>query len=211
MGLVVGENSFHTQLFGICFGNNVVDPLDVVDFRAMFVPEPPSFYRRILLQALRWRIILRLFHWPVLNRPFHWKISGVLIPFFYGMAVAMVQLDRFELAHLFVAAGFLWTIGLWLTSRFLSDRRRMIRQRSVARSTQRSRTAKRNLLAWYLVVSVLIALFNFGWWRFVDSERLRRELLAFEGRLYPASDPDPLTPCRNVRSDQVVLVYGTPA
>jgi hypothetical protein len=50
---------------------------------------------------------------------FHWKYSGVLIFFFYALAVAMISIgvvvepidELFNLAYLFFAMFFIWAVG----------------------------------------------------------------------------------------------------
>ena len=151
----------------------------------------------------------------MLKRVFHWRFSGVLIPFFVGIAGLLISaglsLDEFDLAFyladFFLVCGAIWTAGYWLTSEFLAERR--------ARPTRRNRHPNQTRFrVWkYGTLASIAAAFTLSV-AFVNEIHQRKMLSAFSGDLIAGNDPMPSNPCREPiipTPSAVVVFYGKSA
>jgi hypothetical protein len=145
---------------------------------------------------------------PNLRPLFKWQFSGVLIPLFFGVALAFALDGDFILAHVFVLLFAVWTICYWLSSDFLAHTEKALAKREVRRDSKRLGVATRNFLfaKWGVTVAILGIWFMCGW--FIYSKQLERELASLHGWLIPANDPLPPNTCRGVPDDALLVYMG---
>lgn len=68
---------------------------------------------------------------------FHWRISQAVMPFCVGTGTAMTLTQHYLAANVFFLCFGAWTIGLWLTSEWLSKTRRLLLSRNIRRQPGR--------------------------------------------------------------------------
>jgi hypothetical protein len=142
-------------------------------------------------------------------RPFfHWQYSGVLIPLFFGTALALALAGEFRLAYAFVVLFALWIICYWLSSDFLAHRKQALEKRPVKRDAGRFKGAVRafRVIKWSVTAAFLGISFLCGW--FVYSKQLEKELGSLHGWLLPANDALPSNPCSHVPDDALLVYMG---
>jgi hypothetical protein len=92
----------------------------------------------------------------------HWTYSGVAIPFFFGMGVTMLLASRYSIAYASFALFGLWSVGYWLTSDWLLERRKRLLVRSLRRDARLLQKEKRRYFALEWGVSTVLVLFAAG-------------------------------------------------
>lgn len=140
---------------------------------------------------------------------FQWSHSGVFIPFFFGLAIAFALSDHFVLSDLFLASFGIWSICFWLTSDFLSRKRRALGARRIQKDPARLGAARMDLRRWKWGVSLGVVIFTMVWVVWVRKQQRSYELISLHGFLYPADDPNPVgCPRRAIRPGSVVFYLG---
>lgn len=142
---------------------------------------------------------------PTIRQVFHWKYSGWAIALFGGAALTASLADQFELAYAFILICCVFSVGWWLTSDRL-EQKRPWSSLLLLDSTSYAPSA-RGYRLWQTIPSLLmIALFG-GCVYSVHRLQFARELEQFEGWLYPASDSDPPCDTKFPLPDNAIALY----
>jgi hypothetical protein len=129
-------------------------------------------------------------------RPFfHWKYSGVFIPLFFAIGVAMALGNRFALAYVSFAFFGVWALCFWQTSDLLRNKKHALGSRQKKRNVILASRALRNYFYWKWGVSVFLLAITYICIAFVHAAEIEHELESYEGELIPADDPAPPNPC----------------
>ena len=149
---------------------------------------------------------------PEVRGFFHWKYSSSLIFFFYGLAVATIEIglavepfqQLFSFAYLFFTCSLIWAVGWWLTSELLERKRPKL--------TRKQRKNKERVFdvfyrAWKWGIPLVMGLVFLYSIQRTQRIELARELSLLHGALAPANDPDPPNLCSLV-DDELGLYFG---
>jgi hypothetical protein len=152
-----------------------------------------------------------------MRRFFHWKhwVGTVITLWIAGVSVALasyapqIPKQAFYFAYVLLAAAFLWSLGAFLTSNFLADKKHK-RARTNKRRSAKVKTPTR-FYSWMVSLSLpIVVLFLICLW-LTWSIQTQRELSEMGGVLFAANDPDPPVPasCMNtIPSNALVIYYG---
>jgi hypothetical protein len=143
---------------------------------------------------------------PRVQGLFHWKYSGVLIPFFWAMAIAMSGLGAanetfvwvFFPAYVLCACGFAWSLGYWLTSDWLLQ--------GIQKKSQKAQASRQSYSIWKWGVSLAIVCIFVGSVVLVYEIQESAELSRFQGFLFPANDANPSNVCRPEGKELAVYI-----
>src|SRR6266481_6946870 len=149
---------------------------------------------------------------------FHWKFSGVLIPFFAGISLGLINIgltldpasstfhSSFYLADLFLLAAFAWSLGYWLTSDYLHKRNPALWSRKRQKREGSSGVHRYRLLQRGVMTVILLAFTGSVY----ETTRIEeaRELSSLNGVLIPADDPMLPNSCRQIPDDALLIYMG---
>jgi hypothetical protein len=84
---------------------------------------------------------------------FQWNYSGVFIPFFWGAVLAWIGIASaiensrpvFIMAYIFALAGWIWTLGYWITCDYLHKKNPNTWERA-----RKKRTSKRGWIVYQI-------------------------------------------------------------
>jgi hypothetical protein len=130
---------------------------------------------------------------PTLHQVFHRKYASWAIAFFGGAALTAALADQFKLAYGSILICCIFSIGWWLTS----DRLEQKRPRGLVLLPDGTSNvpSARDYRLWQAIPSLLMIAFFGACAYSVHALQLAKELEQFEGWLYPANDPD--LPCES--------------
>lgn len=126
-----------------------------------------------------------------IHRAFHWKHTSWVIALAGGAALTAALADKFELAYTFILICGVYSVGCWLSSDALEQKRP--RSSLVLPDATLYVPSGRRYMLWKAIPTLLMIAFFAGCGYFVHRLQWVWELEQYEGWLYPANDPDP--PC----------------
>jgi hypothetical protein len=150
---------------------------------------------------------------------FHWKhwVGTVTTLWVTGLGVGVgayspqVPVQAFYLAYGLLVAAFIWSVGAFLTSRFLNERK-WIKTHPKKKKPAIKINTPRRFYAWAVGVSLLISVPFLGGLWLIWSTQVARQLSEMGGILIAANDPNPPHPPQcSPPPNALGIFYGTSA